>query len=456
MLLHTLQSWWDCFLSWIEPRGISEPLQRHRMRLLNGIVVVFAPFAVLVAAADALTTRRQLNLENAPVIIALTSAVLLCLIFYLAQRGLFRLSTWGLFLLALGCVLAVAIQSDPPHLEILYLVIIPMLATLFFGVRMTLVFSFLSLVIMRVFMQVEQVPAPVVTDVTWLFLVVCVFFFFLLHQRHLLERDRNCSEAQRIALEAEREQTRLIHDFMRGAAHDLRTPLTILNTTLYLLEKTQDSEIAATRRATMQQMLKRMETMLDTMFLMVRVESGALPDPQPVDIRAVIEQAARRVKPAADRRGIALELRFETALLHTDGHAEELELALMHVINNAVQYSRPGGEVRVRAYQDEQSALVIDVIDDGIGIAPEHLPHIFERFYRVDQHRPIDESHAGLGLALTRQITERHGGTISAESTVGQGSLFRLRLPAEEQPARAAARAAKPIIKTQLKTPPVF
>jgi signal transduction histidine kinase len=100
----------------------------------------------------------------------------------------------------------------------------------------------------------------------------------------------------------------------------------------------------------------------------------------------------------------------------------------MNLLTNAVHYNREGGEVRI-ATRREQGFGVIEVSDTGIGIAPEHLPRIFERFYQADASRARSQGNAGLGLAISKAIIEAHGGSIEAASEAGKGTTFRVRLP---------------------------
>ncbi len=102
--------------------------------------------------------------------------------------------------------------------------------------------------------------------------------------------------------------------------------------------------------------------------------------------------------------------------------------ALINLVGNAIKYNRPGGGVEIKVADDGNNAI-IGVIDTGLGIAPGDLSRIFERFYRVDKSRSRERGGSGLGLPITKKIVEDHGGSISVESTPGQGSVFRIKLP---------------------------
>jgi signal transduction histidine kinase len=118
---------------------------------------------------------------------------------------------------------------------------------------------------------------------------------------------------------------------------------------------------------------------------------------------------------------------------------ERLHQVLFNLVDNAVRFTPPGGEVRISARTD-RDRVQVQVTDTGVGIAPEHLPRLFERFYRVDPSRSRDDGGTGIGLAIARSVVEAHGGRISAESEPGSGSTFSFDLPAAGTPVSASER----------------
>jgi len=122
--------------------------------------------------------------------------------------------------------------------------------------------------------------------------------------------------------------------------------------------------------------------------------------------------------------------------------AERIHQVLFNLVDNAVRFTPPGGEIRVTARPDGDRVQVI-VTDTGVGIQPEHLPRVFERFYRVDPARSRDDGGTGIGLAIARSIVESHGGRIVAESDPGHGSVFTFDLPAVEAAVAANDRRVR-------------
>ena len=112
------------------------------------------------------------------------------------------------------------------------------------------------------------------------------------------------------------------------------------------------------------------------------------------------------------------------------GESRELQSALSNLVSNAVRYTPAGGSIKVSVDQGVDGSLLIDVRDTGAGIAAEHLPRLTERFYRVDRSRSRESGGTGLGLAIVKHVMQRHGGSLSITSELGQGSCFRLIFPA--------------------------
>ena len=146
-----------------------------------------------------------------------------------------------------------------------------------------------------------------------------------------------------------------------------------------------------------------------------------------VDLGGLIETATASFQPLAAEHRLELTVAAPSDL-SVRGDNEQLRQVVVILLDNAIRYSPDGGRVHVQARRDGSSALVT-VHDTGIGIGPDELPHVFERFYRADEARNRQAGGAGLGLAIARELVMRHGGKISVESTEGAGSTFTVQLP---------------------------
>jgi signal transduction histidine kinase len=217
--------------------------------------------------------------------------------------------------------------------------------------------------------------------------------------------------------------------FAVAASHELRTPLTVLQGTLevaLLRDRTpaEYKEIlskAATEAA-------RMGTLVGDLLALARIQSDReILARAPLDLRVLAREAAERVEPLAARKGQTLEIELDGPL-PTCGDQLKLRQALTNLLDNAITYTPKGGAIRLSA-RAARGRAVIAVRDTGPGIEAQHLPHLFEPFYRVDAVRGDGSGHAGLGLALAAWIVQAHGGHLAVESRMGVGTVFTLTLP---------------------------
>jgi signal transduction histidine kinase len=168
---------------------------------------------------------------------------------------------------------------------------------------------------------------------------------------------------------------------------------------------------------------------VENLLLIAKADSGGAElSKRSIDLVAAIEEACSQADVLAKVKGIRLERRFPASPVAVTADGDALRRLFLILLDNAVKYTPTGGvvEVSIAAGAGHVSGLVEDT---GIGIASEDLPHIFDRFYRVDRARSRAQGGAGLGLAIARWIAEAHGGTLSAESVLDRGSQFRVRLP---------------------------
>jgi heavy metal sensor kinase len=212
-------------------------------------------------------------------------------------------------------------------------------------------------------------------------------------------------------------------------SHELRTPVAALLATLDVaLRRPRSSQeyrnVLEECRASGQQMSRLVERLL----LLARLDAGVDHlNSEPVDVMDLAEQCTNLVRPLAQARGLALKIHGECpAMLNTDP-AKLCEI-LTNLLHNAIEYNRPDGSVDLTV-ASENGSVRLEVRDTGIGITPEARAHLFERFFRADPSRQADSLHAGLGLAIVKGYVELMGGSLEVESTVGQGSVFCVKLP---------------------------
>jgi two-component system phosphate regulon sensor histidine kinase PhoR len=218
-------------------------------------------------------------------------------------------------------------------------------------------------------------------------------------------------------------------EFVSNASHELRTPLTNIRG---YLEAVQDAiaegePVDPGFLATAHDNAIRMEQLVSDLLELSKAESGSVPlqiEETPLD--AFLEHVVLPLRPAAERAGAALAVSGDAVPLRAD--LRRLTVALSNLVENGIKYGRTGGTVALSG-KAVDGGFVFEVADDGPGIAPEQLPRIFERFYRVEKGRSRDLGGTGLGLSIVKHVVESHGGTVTAESRPGAGARFTVRIP---------------------------
>ncbi len=232
-------------------------------------------------------------------------------------------------------------------------------------------------------------------------------------------------------------------DFVANVSHELKTPLTVIRGYAETLSA-GDADPAAARGflAKVLANARRMQQLVDDLLDLSRIESGAwAPKPGRVPLRPLVDDVWAPLKPRADGAGLSLALELGAGADEALADPEALRQVIANVLDNAVRYSPGGGTITVRS-SAAAGRLTIEVADPGIGIPGEHLPRIFERFYRVDAARSRELGGTGLGLAIVKHLVEAHGGTVEAASALGAGTTIRIILP-ERPPAGEPAHDAK-------------
>lgn len=223
------------------------------------------------------------------------------------------------------------------------------------------------------------------------------------------------------------EQRRL--ELIGNVTHELRTPLSSMQAMMEgLIDGILPSEPAT--YVNIQSELDRLQGLVQDLQELSRVEAGQIAlDREPVHIGKLIESAAARLRPQFDDKSVALEVTLNDDLPITTVAPDRIMQVLVNLLGNALQYTPAGGSVTVSATHTPDE-ITVAISDTGIGIAPEHLQHLFERFYRVDKSRSRTGGGSGIGLTIARHLIEAHGGRIWATSPgPGEGSVFTFTLP---------------------------
>ena len=219
-------------------------------------------------------------------------------------------------------------------------------------------------------------------------------------------------------------------DFVANVSHELKTPLTAIRGYAETLASelrgpSQHGHFAETIRAN----AERMQRLIDDLLDLSRIESGGwTPAPISIEVAAFARDLLNAYREVADRRGLRLEVEAPEAL-RVEADQMALRQVLGNLLDNAMRYTPDGGTITVSG-RERDGGVEIAVRDTGAGIPAEHLPRIFERFYRVDAARSRAAGGTGLGLAIVKHLVEAHDGRVTAASTSGQGTTVTLWFPA--------------------------
>jgi len=217
-------------------------------------------------------------------------------------------------------------------------------------------------------------------------------------------------------------------EFVSNVSHELRSPLASANAMVEILESgaIDDRETALDFLKRIRGDVTRMTSLVDELLELSSLESGQMPvHLGPVSVNDVLNEIVERFQLAASSDGIELLCNSEGNLPHVMGEQRRLEQVLTNLVENALRFTSDGGTITLSAKQ-EFGWVTVTVADTGVGIPREHLPHIFERFYKVERSRR--DQGTGLGLAISKHLVQAQGGDISATSIEGEGSEFRVKL----------------------------
>lgn len=241
-------------------------------------------------------------------------------------------------------------------------------------------------------------------------------------------------------------------DFVANVSHEIRTPLTVLGgfvetlQTLPLTDQERERYLAL-----MAQQADRMQTLVSDLLTLSRLEGSPPPGasewmPMPALMRQ-LEQEGHALSAVLNPSSVRLHQLVFDSLLEGEiaGAPNELLSAMSNLVGNAIRYTSPGGEIHVRALLLLDGRAEFSVQDTGPGIAPEHIPRLTERFYRVDRSRSRDTGGTGLGLAIVKHVAQRHGAELKIESTPGKGSIFTIVFPASRVRPRPNTMSGSPL-----------
>ncbi len=405
----------------IEPSPLlTDPRQRQHMRLLNSLLLLFIGVNLAV-----LVTRSVLTPQTFDITLVNVSAtlVVMVLVYWLGHRGYYRLALRAMVILGVALLLINAYRSTPPHFEIVYLIFVPFFSTILYRPRTTLYLSALMVALMLIYIQLTPTfEREAAIDIITFTMLTLIFTLMINYQRSVLEQSR-----QQMALEKERSD--VLSQVLSYMSHDLKTPLTVINTSLYLLKHTRTPpEKHPQLIKQIEDQSARLQKSIQDILTMSRLDHVIELTQEKLDLNRLINQVTEQFMDTAHEKQIMIWVELDDSVPLLVGNKDALERLMSNLIENAINYSEAGSLISV-CTRREHGQVQIEVKDMGMGIGEAELPHIFEHFYRADSARSTNTGGSGLGLAIVKKAVDIHGGAISVQSKPGIGTTFHITLP---------------------------
>ncbi|MFW5691223.1 MAG: PAS domain S-box protein [Chloroflexota bacterium] len=239
--------------------------------------------------------------------------------------------------------------------------------------------------------------------------------------------ERRRAEQQQMTLALEQQRVAMLSSFVRDASHDFRTPLATINTSMYLLQRATSEERRERHINVIQSQIDHLTRLVDALLMLSQLDSGMNIEMITIPVSILLRDVSTNMQGMAREKRLTLTVDIPEKLPRIYGSMMYLHRALGELVRNAIAYTPEGGTITLTAYEEpDRDEVVISVTDTGVGIGPDELPRVFERFYR-GIHSSVGG--LGLGLSIARKLVEVHRGRIEATSKPDHGSIFTVHLP---------------------------
>jgi two-component system, OmpR family, phosphate regulon sensor histidine kinase PhoR len=222
-----------------------------------------------------------------------------------------------------------------------------------------------------------------------------------------------------------RRMERVRRDFVANVSHELRTPMTVIRAYAETMQDDDDPELRERYLGRIVNEVDRLTSITQDLLILSTSESGPVRK-GPCDLAETVQYAYNLLRPGAEEKGLKMSLTAPDSLM-MEANNSQITQVVVNLIENSIKYTQEGGVDIQLSMNDTHAKL--EVTDTGIGIAEEHLPRLFERFYRVDKARSRATGGTGLGLSIVKHIVEAHGGSVHVDSSLNQGTTFTVELP---------------------------
>lgn len=265
-------------------------------------------------------------------------------------------------------------------------------------------------------------PKPFTPDEQALLEAIADYAAVALVNARLFKALEERAQALQQAADAARNSEKLKSEILRNISNELRPPLSVVQGYIDMLLQGQLGKLTTEQRKALQEAKAKLTQLINMVETMTSLRVSLAPGKTvTVDLAEIARLAIARHKPKAEEQGLEIIADFATEQAQVKGNPEQLAMVFDHLLSNAIKFTPKGGKITVRLQEERGNLIHVQVSDTGIGIATQHLPHVFERFYQADS-KTTPRGGLGLGLSLVKQVVEGHGGRVWIESKKGKGT----------------------------------
>lgn len=246
--------------------------------------------------------------------------------------------------------------------------------------------------------------------------------------RKQIEESLKRADQQAMELALEKERVNALSEFIHTISHDFKTPLAIINNSLYLLERIDDPRKHKDKLALIKDQTLLLDKQIQDILTISRLQYAPVIARHAVNMNLLINKLGDVFRPSLEKKNLTLTLDLQPLLPNTLANADDLDRVFVNLLENAINYTPVGGSITITTRSTERH-VEFAIADTGIGMSPDDRHHIFNNFYRAENARMINSKGTGLGLAIVHKIVTIHEGTIEVESELGKGTCFRLYFP---------------------------
>ena len=415
-LLHQIrQSVTEFWQDVSQPLELTDEEKHVRIQFLSSLLTIMIPALAIIFLARLIVSE----LPTARTYLIFGFAyITVFILYFVARTKRYQLTINTIYLLGTATVMINAATSRPPYFEISYLLILPFVASMLISLRETIfwvIVTFIAFIVFGVTLVLPDTPGAF-SDLMELATVFNIFILLAAYQRNRLERER-----QHLAHEKGRRE--LVQFLLTSISHDFRTPLSVINSSVYLLKQSFHDEKQVERADKITAQTKRLDRMMQDINTLAQLEFNASVTLNELDLKQVLTQTISTLQGLADSKQISIQTDFSIESAKVLASYEELIRMTKHLLDNAIQYTPESGTITIRLFNQDKH-VILEIEDTGIGIDPQDLEQIFDPFFRTDRARSSPGS--GLGLALVKRSVELMQGKIEAQSHSGAGTTMRV------------------------------